>query len=79
MSKQQQLSLLKIILNSARQPLYGNVRKNQENINQEKYKMIYSQKQQCYACNQLNHITSNCEAFTVLINAKKMYQASYKN
>ena len=48
-------------------------------MNQEEYEMIYSQKQQCYTCDQLNHITLNYKALAVLINAEKMHQASYKD
>ena len=78
-SEQQQSLLSRIILSSVRQSLYGNARKNQEDMNQEEYEITYDQKQQCYACNQSNHITSNCETLTALINARKMHRASYKN
>ena len=78
-SEQQQSSLSRIIPNSAGQPLYGNARRNQEDMNQEEYRMTYDQKQQCYACGQLNHITSNCEALAALINAGKVHRASFKD
>ena len=73
LNEQQQSLLSKIIPNSAEQSLYENARRNQENMNQEEYKMIYDWKQQCYACDQLNHITLNCEALAALINVEKMH------
>ena len=48
-------------------------------MNQEEYRMIYDWKQQCYACDQSNHITSNCEALAMLINTEKMHQTFYEN
>ena len=71
--QQQQLLITKIILNSARQPLYRNARENWEDMNWKEYKMTYDWKQQYYACDQSNHIISNYEAFIMLINTEKIH------
>ena len=66
-------------MNLAEQSLYRNTRKNQENMNWEKYEIIYDWKQQYYAYNQPNYITLNCEIFVILIKAEKIHQISYEN
>ena len=41
--------------------------------------MTYNRKQQCYACDQLNYITLNCEILTALIDTEKVHQVSYED